>query len=153
MIPATRTISRRSRRGFAVLTAIVLTALVAVAIAAALSVFRTNLSRTAAVASDAQLRQLLLAGERVARARLASPADGAGQGERVELPAALPQDGATLHIDAVGPRTEGAAAFRVTATLSGRRASQTLRYENRAGGWALADAELEPSQSDSPRPR
>ena len=152
MTQARRKVNRR-RRGFAVLTAIVLTALVAVAMTAALSVFRANVRRTAAALDDAQLRQLLLAGERVARQRLAAPPAPAGQGGPVELPPSLSQDGATLRVDAAGPATERAAVFRVIVTLGGRRASQTLQYEAGAGGWALVHADLESFQSDSPRPR
>jgi hypothetical protein len=55
---------------------------VGVAMAAAGAVFRLDLRRTAAAVQDAQLRQLLVAGERAAREAL--PVAGAGAGAVAE---------------------------------------------------------------------
>jgi hypothetical protein len=129
-------------RGFATLTAIALVALVAVAMAAAAAVFRLDVRRTAAAVDDAQLRQMLLAGERAARARLdaRAGAPAAAAGEAVALPPPLAAAGATLRIS-IAPDAAGAAAT-VEAALAGRAAAQTLRYERGPGGWRLASAEL-----------
>ena len=144
-----RTLRRpRQRRGLAMLTAIALIALVGVAMAAAGAVFRLDLRRTAASVQDAQLRQLLVAGERAAREAL--PAAGAGAGAVTEsnhpvaLPPALAARGESLVVR-FGPRKkDGEATATVEAALEGRVASQTLLYERGPGGWRLASAALNP---------
>ena len=138
-----------SRRGFAMLTAIALVALVAVAMAAAASVFRLDLRRTVTGAEDAQLRQLLFAGERIARAKLPRE-DGKVESAAgpVQLPPALAAQGASMNVG-VAPKADNAdaAVATVEATLGGRAAAQTLRYERGPGGWRLAGVEITDSSA------
>jgi len=143
-----RTPRPRHRRGLAMLTAIALIALVGVAMAAAGAVFRIDLHRTAAAVQDAQLRQMLVVGERAAREAL--PAAGAGAGAVTEsnhpvaLPPALAARGESLVVR-FGPRKkDGEATATVEAALEGRVASQTLLYERGPGGGRLASAALNP---------
>ena len=140
-----RTLRRpRQRRGLAMLTAIALIALVGVAMAAAGAVFRLDLRRTAASVQDAQLRQLLVAGERAAREAL--PAAGAGAGAVTEsdhpvaLPPALAARGASLTVRFEPGQKDADATATVEAALEGRVASQTLHYERGPAGWRLASA-------------
>jgi hypothetical protein len=138
------------------LTAIALVALVGVAMAAAASVFGLDLRRTAAVVGDAQLRQLLVAGERAARQNLPMDAAAAvgGFDGAVPLPPALAERGATLALR-VAPADPSAAAAEATveAALAGRVARQTLRYERGPAGWRLAAAELHAVPGRAPSPR
>jgi hypothetical protein len=126
------------------LTALALVALVAVAIAAALSVFRLDLRRTAGAVDDAQLRQLLLAGQRAVRDRL--PRD-AGAVPTIEQPMALPPplaaEGAVrLHLRPGAARDTADAG--IEARLGNRTATQTLRYERGPTGWSLVSADPAP---------
>jgi len=138
MKPITRT---PARRGFAMLTAITLVALVGVAMAAAGSVFRLDLRRTAAVTQDAQLRQLLIAGERAARDKLpATPGPVAPSEGAVPLPPALASRGATLSVRIGAGPNDAEAAATVGAALAGRVVTQTLTYQRGPAGWRLASA-------------
>ena len=134
----------RQRRGFAMLTAIALIALVGVAMAAAAAVFRLDLRRTAAAVRDAQLRQLLVAGERAARETL--PAGGAvtQSNQSVALPPAVAARGASLAVRFDPGQKDGDATATVEAALEGRAATQTLHYERGPAGWRLASAALNP---------
>jgi hypothetical protein len=132
-----------TRRGFAMLTAIALIGLVAVAMAAAAAVFRLDLRRTTAVMEDAQLRQLLVAGERAAREKLpAAPGPVSASEAPVSLPPALTTRGATLAVHlSKGPEGDDAIAT-VEAALAGRVATQTLTYQRGPAGWRVASATL-----------
>ena len=137
--------NRRTRHGFAMLTALALVALVAVAMAAALSVFRLDLRRTAGTVDDAQLRQLLLAGQRAARDRLPRDAGAVPTIEQpVALPAPLAAEGAvTLRLRRGASRDT--ADVGVEARLGNRTATQTLHYERRPVDWSLVSADLAPT--------
>jgi len=134
----------RHRRGLAMLTAIALIALVGMAMAAAGAVFHLDLRRTAAAVQDAQLRQLLVAGERAAREAL--PAAGAGAvtdaDHPVALPPALAARGASLVVRFDPGKKPGDATATVEAALEGRVMSQTLHYERGPAGWRLASAAI-----------
>ena len=103
---------RCPRRGFAMIVAVALVALVAVALGAVMSLFRLDLDRTANALEQAQLRQMLLAGERAARGQLetvtANPQGAQGPAPVVvALPAALVADGGALSVSVT---TSGAEA-------------------------------------------
>lgn len=144
------------------LTAIALVALVAVAMAAVGSMFRLNLRRTGEALADAQLRQLLIAGERAARERLASakasdavPSNAVRAFDHsVPLPAPLAAAGGSLKLriqPARGDNTAATVEATVEAALEGRSLSQALRYERGPAGWTLAAAELHGSEARESR--
>jgi Tfp pilus assembly protein PilX len=139
---ATRTSSRR--RGFAALTALALIAIVGLGLAAMASLFAAETRRTGRHRDDAQLRQLMLAGEAAAREALAR---GGRQGD-VPLPAELASAGTRLTFapadEPPPPPGADAARVRVTAvTGEGRVMSQVLGYARAGDGWTLRSAELE----------
>jgi Zn-dependent alcohol dehydrogenase len=131
---------RSRRRGFAALTAIALIALVGFGLAAMAALFAAETRRTGRVREDAQLRQLLLAGEVAAREALS-------RGERrgaVALPVELTTEGVRLTFAPAGEPGERETRCRVTArTGDGRVMSQRLTYEMTGASWTLRAAELE----------
>lgn len=136
----TVTASRRRSRGFAALTAIALIAIVGLGLAAMAALFAGETRRTGRQRDDAQLRQLLIAGEVAAR-------DALARGERegtVALPADLTSLGARLTFSPIGDPSDREAHVRVTAsTADGRTMSQRLTYAATDGKWELRSAELE----------
>ena len=137
--------SHHHRGGFASLTAIALIAIVGLGLAAMASLFAGETRRAVRLRDEAQLRQLLLAGEVAAR-------DALARGERrraVELPPELASLGTTLTFepaDGGGARARDAreARLRVTARSGeGRVVSQTLTYTGSGPAWTLHSAELE----------
>ena len=102
------------RRAFATTMALMLIALVGVAVAAMSMRLSTEARQGRAMRVEAQLRELLLAGTRVARS---SP----GEGERVVgLPAGLKDAGGKLVV-----RIKGREA-RVEASIGAKRVSQVI---------------------------
>ena len=136
---------RHTSRGFASITAIALISIVGLALAALASLFASETRRTGLQRDDAQLRQLLIAGEVATRQALA-------RGERkgaVELPADLAAAGTTLTFAPDGDGDAGATdpRLRVTArTADGRVQSQVLTYRPDGQRWTLRTADLEASE-------
>jgi hypothetical protein len=129
----------RRKRGLAVVAAVVLIGLTGVAFVALASLVRHDVRRTARARNEAQLRQLLLAGEAAAAASL----DGQGQGvQNVTLPSELASDGATLTITPVGDAAGETRVVGVEATHTGLRESQRLTFRRGDGRWRLVRAEL-----------
>lgn len=115
------------RRGFATFTAIVMLGVVGAAIAAGAAWSAAQWRRSQDARVDAQLRQLLIAGEVYA--------SGAAGTHTVELPEAM----------LVAVERDGADAT-VSASWRGRRMTQTLRYE----GGRLAEVRFEGVSRVSP---
>lgn len=136
----TVTASRRRSRGFAALTAIALIAIVGLGLAAMAALFAGETRRTGRQRDDAQLRQLLIAGEVAAR-------DALSRGERdgtVAVPAELTSLGARLTFSPIGDPSDRETHVHVTAhAADGRTMSQRLTYAATDGKWALRSAELE----------
>lgn len=133
----------RSRKGFATATAVALIGLVALASGAILTLFNTELRRTRQTAEEAQLRQLLVAGERAA-AELLSARPEPGEGEQtVALPSFLAGEGVKLSLHFEPPGGAGPVNVRVEATLGRTGLAQVLRYERSADAFKLAGATLE----------
>ena len=132
-----------SRRAFATLTALGIIVVVAVAIAALTAVVAHDVKRSIRQADDAQVRQLLLAGELAARASLA---DGLPGRSNVPLPGELASAGYSLRFEGVaaaGGGANGTLDIRVTVHRpDGRTASQLIRYARAGDGWRLRAAEL-----------
>ena len=131
-----------ARRGFAMIVAIALIGVVGLALASILSLSHLDLRRTSEAAQGAQLRQLLVAGERAARDRL-NAGDATGGVLSVSLPPALAADGGAMEVR-VEPAVEAGAPAVVTveAKLGTAGLSQTLRYHRGAEEWKLVGAEL-----------
>jgi hypothetical protein len=130
---------RKTRRGFALIVAIALVAMVAMTIASIGFVMRTEVLRTRAAGDEAQLRQLLLAGTQTARARLAAAggkADGA-----MALPDSLAGAGASVSLTEESTAADQA-AVRIEASLGSRRLSQVVHFVQKSGAWQVDAAEL-----------
>jgi hypothetical protein len=144
----TTTQGRRRRCGaFAMIVAVALVALVALALGAVLSLFRLDLNRTADALEQAQLRQMLLAGQREARGQLESARAGA-QPVALALPASLSAQGGALEFGVApekGPDGAAAAEVTVRAALGRRTMTQTLGYEKGPQGWRVTRATLSPA--------
>ena len=124
------------RRGFAMIIAITLLGLVAATLAMLATHFFLEAQRTRTHNADAQVRQLLIAGQAVARAQADSLA--AGKSIEVPLPPQLTQQQAKLTI-------AGAPAnIQITAEYQARRASQQITLARDGTSWKLASAELLP---------
>ena len=130
-----------STRGFATLMAIILIGMVAVALTVMTALFTQQARRTRIVRTDAQLRQLLLAGGASVEERsLTWQADVAEQQWSVALPANPISDGAALSIH-LAPTDRGAEAT-VEAKLGGRTARQTLSLTRTESKWQVSAARL-----------
>ena len=132
--------SRSSRRAFATITAITLLALVGIALAAMGTLLVADARRTRAATSEAQLRQLLLAGAAAAEERVRNlPPVAAEQAWEVPLPA-----GADASLTVRLERDDAPATHRVrvAATVGERTAGQVLTYD--AASRTLRAAEIEP---------
>ena len=133
---------RRSRRGTALMAAILMLVFVIAAITAMTTLFIHEAKRTHIAVAGAQLRQLLLAAEPAAREELArNPAS-----HDLTLPTPLTNATLTLQIQS----TPNTATVRTIAKLAGGTtegsiATSTTTYthtENAGGGWTLQSATL-----------
>jgi hypothetical protein len=140
-----------ARRGFATLTAVALIALVAMALVATGSLFNAEFRRTQRATEEAQLRQLLLAGERAARDALAAnAANEPGKPINVELPTSLTAGGARLSLTpAATAPSEGGMTVAVTARLS-NVLEQRLTFARRGEIWELTTVETDGLRSYAP---
>lgn len=128
------------RDAFATVAAVVLTGLVSVALLATVTLLRNDALRTRRAVAEAQLRQLLLAGQVAASAALTD-----NENERRVLKIDLPEEltassSLTLVLDPANQPD------LLTATLEaghdGFYQSQALTYRRVDGRWALAEAQL-----------
>lgn len=124
---------RRRRSGFIMLVAITMLALCALAAAVVLQLARDDVRRTVGERTEAQQRQLLLAGLRDATARL-----NAGETLVAGAIAVPAEAGETLAIDGV----ESPSADRAVVTFASGTLRQRATFERAAGVWRLARAEL-----------
>ena len=133
-----RTARPRCQRAFASFTAVVLVGTTALALAALARVTVHQARRANHAASDAQLRQLLIAGQ----AYLDSTSTGSAPSAEIALPEALANEDAVLTIQSLS--SEGDAIKRVTlhATHGTRIASTTLIYDPQGKRWRVEAATL-----------
>lgn len=122
-------------RGFTIILAIALLAMIAVAAAMIAHQLGYELRRTRTAYEDAQLRQLLLAG---AQDIAAHSADATTKVRHVELPPTLVSQGASLSISR--PKSDG--DVLILARLGTRAASETLHFEDPSHHWTV----VEPAQ-------
>jgi len=124
------------------LTAILILALVAVAIAALASATTSDAKRTIRKWESAQLDQMLLAGAADAVARLKSGTSEQGRSWSVDIPDELAGDEASVN-GSITSSTSESLSIQISARLGDRRARQILTFKRAGASWQLADAKLE----------
>ena len=117
----------------ATVTAVTMLALVGVTLAAMASLFAAEARRTRDAQTEAQLRQLLVAGAAVAGARPPSSPT------TVNLPPSLA--GATLTLRPQ-PSEANVKVIAIEASWDDRQMTQALRYVRSGDAWRLTSAEL-----------
>jgi hypothetical protein len=119
--------------------AVLMIAVVAGSLTALTLAFAAQAKRTTRQAEDAQLRQLLLAGQVAAQQGL-----GQSPGGDVVLPSELRSAGASVRYETVkGEGADDVVQVRVVARLGeGRSMTQTLRFTRAGDRWELRSAEL-----------
>jgi type II secretory pathway pseudopilin PulG len=124
--------------GFALMMTLVLIGMVAITLASLGMTTYLQIQRTQLETQQAQLRQLLLAGEQAARARLSTsaPIDGA-----MTLPDSLTSDEAALTLRSENVGQDQATVY-IDATLGRRQMSQTVHFIRQGEVWRLDSAEL-----------
>ncbi len=129
-----------SRRAFATFTALALVTLVGASLAALAVLFAGDLKRSVRQSDDAQLRQLLLAGEVAVRGALTR---GEVSNAAVQLPADLGANDGSLSYEKIDAKDANEIRVVVTARVSkGRSTSQTLTYARAGDRWELRSVEL-----------
>ena len=125
------------RRGFAMIMAISLLALVAMMLGALAVTCHSDAQRTMAATADAQLRQLLLAGAEMAPHWL----EGKSAKAEIPVPEMLRNNDATLelYLDHVG---SGQVEVQLAASFKGRHMREGARFLRREGRWRLVSAQL-----------
>jgi type II secretory pathway pseudopilin PulG len=130
------------RGGFAMIVVIVLLGLVAAAMASVTTLVVYDARRTRQVRSEAQLREMLLAGAAAAQARAATWSQEAGeQSWSVALPPELAREGAALTVRLV-PQGQDELRATVTAQLDERSMRQRLALKREGQAWKVAAAAL-----------
>lgn len=125
------------RRGVTLVIAMFLIAFVGLAMVAVSSMLANQSRRARRLATEAQLQQLLLAGERCAATWLDSSPEPE-QTRDIHMPDALAGKGTALRLTAQ-PQSH----IHVTASIDDVTWEQTLRYRREAGRWVLAEAALQ----------
>jgi len=133
-------LQRRHHRGFVLLAALAILAIVSVAILALAAAMTYDGRRTMERAQRAQLDQMLLAGAADASQHLRQPIQS-GASWDITLPDALLQQDATLK-GSVASADESKIVLNIRATLSNHSAEQTLRFEKDANHWTLSNAHI-----------
>ncbi len=134
---------RPRRGGFATVVALFLVGLVAAALTTVTADLLADGRRTRSAVTEAQLRQLLLAGGAEAAARSARwPAGGpAAESWSAALPAELASAGYAVRAEA-RPTPAGSAVVVVTATGLGHRATERVQFAPVDGRWRATAAAL-----------
>lgn len=130
------------RRAFATLTALGLVVVVAIALTALTALVAQDVKRSLRQSQDAQVRQLLVAGEVAARASLREGIPGQTD---VALPVDLSRAGYSLRFESLPSDAPAAADVHIRVTgyrPDGRSESQSLRYVRAGDVWELRTAEL-----------
>ena len=130
------------RRGFAIMSCLLLIAFIGITVSAMTSHFAAEANRTRHIADDAQLRQLLVAASIDLHARLnGNGRDAVADESAIALPKQLVADSPTL--SATRQLNEaGRQQFRVTAAHGSRSARQSLEFRKVKDEWQLHAAKL-----------
>ena len=125
-------------RAFATITALALVGIVGVTLATLTAIFARDVKRSLRQHDDAQLRQLLIAGEIAARGSLGREATGE---VAVALPDELQSAANSLALQRLDGNQADVIEVRVTARAGeGRSMRQTLKYAKDGDGWRLQSA-------------
>lgn len=135
MKPAAR---YRRHRGFMLFVAVTLIAFVGVALAVLTQSLAANAKNTDGQSADAQLRQLLTAGELTARAMIErNQLPGNGSSVELPLPRELRERKAVLSLQMVGDGQD--VTSQISARIGARQhASSVIRWHHDGGGWQVA---------------
>jgi type II secretory pathway component PulK len=128
------------RRGFAMITAIVLLSLTAMAITVLGVTVLAQATRTRSLNEDAELRALLTAGVTFAKTQIQSNATGHFP---VPLPETLANNSAELTVD-IRSDSDGSRTADIEASLPHHRQSESVTFESRNGTWQPVTANLNP---------
>lgn len=134
-------VDARRRCGFATFTAVALVGTTALALTALAGLAMHQADRAQTAAEDAQLRQLLHAGM-LYNAPLPNANDDASAPYRVPLPDTLDPEDASLTIRATAQADVSPQTRVITATLNGRTATQTLRYDAQTAAWHVVEVQM-----------
>ena len=130
---------RRRRSGVALLMAVLMISIVGAALAALTLSFGTQAKRTTLQAQDAQLHQLLLAGQLAAQASIGQTESG-----DVALPDELRAAGLSVRFEITPGGATDDKQIHVTARLAGGRSmTQTLQFQRSGDQWQVRSAELQ----------
>jgi hypothetical protein len=131
---------RPYRGAFATVTAVALIGIVGAVLAMLAGLLASQVKRNIAQTQDAQLRQLLIAGEVAVHHSLGGSEVGPVV---VPLPPELQSAGLSLSFEILAHNGAKSVDARMTArTVNGHSLSQTLRYVSTDNGWQLRSAEL-----------
>jgi hypothetical protein len=135
--------NQSSRRAFATVTAVVLLGIAAAGLAALAALFSADYRRTRDARTDAQLRQLLIAGAAdVSEKAKAWPQNPPPAKWEVTVPELLAADGGRVTNQPTAGEDQ-TFEVHVKADYLGRTARQTLRYRYTNDRWSLTDASLD----------
>jgi len=130
---------RRRHGGFCVINALALLAMVATALALLDTALAAEAQRSRQGWAEAQLEQLLLAGEKIAGEQLST--GGIAPGRKIELPHDPDQDATELVIGPASVDGDGA-QVEIQAASGKYHRGQTVHFRRSAGAWAISGAEL-----------
>jgi type II secretory pathway component PulK len=133
---------RQNRRGFILLFALGIVAVVGVAILALASLQSYDGRRTAGRIREAQLEQMLLAGALEAPQHFVSVAPAKDQLWSIDLPPALASQGGSLRSRVTSVQNDVNVSVLISATLDGKSAQQTLTFARQENQWKLTAARL-----------
>ena len=130
--------SPHRRRAMATMTVVMMLMLVGSAAVAMSALFATEARRTHAAKTQAQERQLLLAGAAYAETELAARGNAS---RNIDVPLPSSVDG-TLHLQ-IGPGpTSADATVQIQATVASQRARQLLTFTRTGETWRITAATL-----------
>ena len=132
----------KQRRGFILLLALAMLALVGIAILALAAACSSDGQRTMYRSQRAQLDELLLAGTAEAMAHLKNAVPTTGQWWETELPQTLTEQQAELVTTVDSVAANGDVTLNIHTTITNRSAEQTLRFSHGSDGWKLISAEV-----------
>lgn len=128
------------RKGFILLLAIAMIAMVGVALAAMGSLLAYDGRRTRSTTDDAQFRQVLIAAEAWTAQRLDLDALSPQHATSIPLPPSLTVQGIAANVRLIIEADEKVATL--TAQLPDRQLEQVVRYRRTNGVWRAVAAEL-----------
>ena len=134
------TLNQGNPRGFAMITAIIMLAVVSAALVVISRQFTFEATRTRLELDDTQLRQLLVAGAQDAAQRAGNwQSDPPAVTWDLQVPAALRGEGAAVSVNSA-PTGKDSAEVHVDAKFHGRHQTQLLHFSLQDGRWQIHDA-------------